>query len=62
MLNDLLAAYQRKTLKSFSQNVNIFDRSRGCNTHSIEIIEKCKKALISVSEFASCETFLINFM
>ena len=62
MLNDLLNAYQRKTLNSFSQDVNIFDKSRGCNTHSIEIIKKCRKALISVSEFDSCETFLANFV
>ena len=60
MLNELLSAYQNETLKSFSLDVNIFDKFTVYKTHCITIIERCIRVVNSVSEFASLETFIIQ--
>ena len=60
MLNELLSAYQNETLKSFSLDVNIFDKFTVYKTHCITIIERCIRVVNSVSKFASLETFIIQ--
>lgn len=62
MLSELLSAYQKETLKSFSIDANIFDRNKTDKKDGIASIEKCMKELCTVSEFGILDTLLMNFL
>ena len=62
MFDELLVAYQKEQIMSFSLGVNIFDNFKGNKSECIAIIKKGRDVLSSVSEFASVETFMMEFI
>ena len=62
MFDELLVAYQKEQIMSFSLGVNIFDNLKGNKSECIAIIKKCRDVLSSVAEFASVETFMMEFI
>ena len=62
MFDELLVAYQKEQIISFSLGVNIFDNLKGNKSECIAIIKKGRDVLSSVAEFASVETFMMEFI